>query len=128
MDVGEPVERSGTSRRHRAGDDRPLPLCHSVLVPLMTSPGFRFEEFAARHPDSPLDQLRRDLVAFFVEERRARRIGPNDPGAAALMIVALAQSIAFFEHMGAHDGHFPPELLGRAVRCLWDGLAPLHAH
>jgi len=94
-----------------------------VLVPLMTSPGFRFEEFAARHPDSPLDRLRRDLVAFFAEQRRAGRIGPVDPGAAALTIVALAQSIAFFEHMGAHGGRFPPELLKRAVSCLWNGLA-----
>lgn len=94
-----------------------------VLVPLMASPGFRFEEFAARHPDSPLDQLRKDLVSFFLEERRAGRIGAGDPGAAALTIVALAQSIAFFEHMGAHDGRFPPEILRRAVDCLWNGLS-----
>jgi len=95
-----------------------------VLMPLMTSPGFRLEEFAARHPDSPLDILRRDLVAFFVEERRGGHIGPVDPGAAALTIVGMAQSIAFFEHMGAHGGRFPPELLRRAVSCLWNGLAP----
>jgi hypothetical protein len=38
-----------------------------VLLPLMTRPEFRFEEFAARHPNSPLDTLRRDLVAFFVK-------------------------------------------------------------
>lgn len=95
-----------------------------VLLPLMNHPGFRFEEFVARHPNSPLDALRRDLVAFFVAEREAGRIGEVDPGAAALSILALAQTIAFFEQMGAHHGKFPPALLQRAVRCVWDGLAP----
>ncbi len=95
-----------------------------VLLPLMTHPGFRFEEFAQRHPNSPLDELRRRLIGFFAEERRAGRIGAVDPGAAALMVLGVAQTIAFFERMGAHGGHFPPELLRRGLRCLWDGLAP----
>lgn len=95
-----------------------------VLVPLMTDGAFRFEEFARKHPDSPLDALRRDLVAYLVAEKRARRIGPIDPGAAALMLIGMAQTVAFFEHMGAHGGRFPDEFLRRAVRSLWNGLAP----
>ncbi len=95
-----------------------------VLLPLMTHPGFRFEEFAARHPNSPLDELRRRLVGFFAGERDAGRIRDVHPGAAALMVLGVAQTIAFFERMGAHGGRFPPELLRRGLRCLWDGLAP----
>jgi len=95
-----------------------------VLLPLMTHPGFSFEEFARRHPNSPLDELRRRLVGFFTEERDAGRIREVHPGAAALMVLSVAQTIAFFERMGAHGGHFPPELLRRGLRCLWDGLAP----
>jgi AcrR family transcriptional regulator len=95
-----------------------------VLLPLMSHPGFRFEEFARRHPNSPLDELRRRLVGFFAEERRSGRISEVDPGAAALMVLGVAQTIAFFERMGAHGGHFPPELLRRGLLCLWDGLAP----
>jgi AcrR family transcriptional regulator len=95
-----------------------------VLLSLMSQPGFRFEEFARRHPDSPLDALRRGLVVFLVEQREAGRIGPVDPGGAALTIFALAQSIAFFEQMGAHGGRMPDEVLRRAIRSLWDGFAP----
>jgi AcrR family transcriptional regulator len=95
-----------------------------VLVPLLAHPGFRFEEFARRHPDSPLDALRRDLMSFLAGARMRGQIGPVDPGAAALAIIAIAECVAFFEHMGAHGGRMPPELITRAVACIWAGLAP----
>ena len=95
-----------------------------VLIALASHPGFRFEEFARRHADSPLDALRRHLVAFLAEARRAGRIGPVDPGGAALTIFSLAQSVAFFEHIGALGGRMPEEVLRRSVRALWTGLSP----
>jgi AcrR family transcriptional regulator len=95
-----------------------------VLVPLLAHPGFRFEEFARRHPDSPLDALRRDLVAFLADARAKGRIGPVNPGAAALAMIAIAECVAFFEHMGAHGGRMPPELIKRAASCVWAGLVP----
>jgi AcrR family transcriptional regulator len=95
-----------------------------VLLPLLSPPVFQFEEFSRRHPDSPLSALRRGLVAFFAREREARRIGPVNPGAAALLVFALAQSVAFFERMGAHDGRMPDEVLARSIEALWQGLAP----
>jgi AcrR family transcriptional regulator len=95
-----------------------------VLLPLMAHPGFQFEEFARRHPNSPLDALRRELVTFLTEERNAGRIGPVDPGAAALVVFSVAECVAFFERMGAHGGQMPPELIERAMACLWNGLAP----
>jgi AcrR family transcriptional regulator len=95
-----------------------------VLVPLMAHPGFQFEEFARRHPNSPLDALRRELVTFLAEERNAGRIGRVDPGAAALLVFSVAECVAFFERMGAHGGQMPPELIERAMECLWNGLTP----
>ena len=95
-----------------------------VLLPLLSPPVFQFEEFSRRHPDSPLGALRRGLVAFFAREREARRIGPVDPGAAALLVFALAQSVAFFERMGADDGRMPDEVLERTIETLWQGLSP----
>jgi AcrR family transcriptional regulator len=95
-----------------------------VLLPLLSHPGFQFEAFARRHPDSPLNELRRGLVAFFSRERAARRIGSVDPGAAALLVFALAESVAFFERMGAHDGRMPDEVLERSIEALWRGFAP----
>jgi AcrR family transcriptional regulator len=95
-----------------------------VLVPLVAHPGFRFEEFARRHPDSPLDALRRGLVSFLADARARGQIGPADPGAAALAVIAIAQCVAFFEHMGAHGGRMPTDLIRRAVDCVWTGLEP----
>ena len=95
-----------------------------VLLPLMSPPVFQFEEFSRRHPDSPLSALRRGLVAFFAREREALRIGPVDPGAAAMLVFALAQSVAFFERMGAHDGRMPDVVLERSIEALWQGLSP----
>jgi AcrR family transcriptional regulator len=95
-----------------------------VLLPLMTHPGFEFEAFDRRHPDSPLSALRRGLMDFFVRERDAGRIGPVDPGAAALLVFALAESVAFFETLGAHDGRMPDEVLERTIEAMWRGFAP----
>lgn len=95
-----------------------------VLLPLMMHPAFRFEEFGRRHPDSPMLALRRDLMGFLAVQRQEGRIGDIDPGGAALLLIATAHSIAFFERLGAHEGRFPPEIVRRTVRCLWQGLAP----
>lgn len=95
-----------------------------VLISVASHPGFRFEEFARRHAGSPLDALRRDVMAFLTMERQAGRIGGVDPGGAALTMFSLAESVAFFERIGAHGGRMPDEVVRRAIRALWDGLAP----
>jgi hypothetical protein len=95
-----------------------------VLLPLMSYPAFRFEEFAKRHPDSPMLLLRRQLVEFLAGEQRAGRLGAVDPGASALLIWSMAHSIPFFERLGAHGGQFDPKLVRAMVRALWDGLDP----
>jgi AcrR family transcriptional regulator len=95
-----------------------------VLLPLVAHPNFRFEDFARRRPDTPLSQLRSGLVAFFVEEQRAGRIGPVNPGAAALLVWATAETVVFFERMGAHDGRMHPKIIRETVRAMWEGLAP----
>ena len=95
-----------------------------VLTRLMAHPAFRFEEFARRQPESPLVTLRRDLTQFMAREIGAGRIGDVNPGAAALLVWSTANTIAFFEHMGAHDGHMPPAIVRAAVQGLWTGLAP----
>jgi|SRR5581483_443061 len=94
-----------------------------VLLPLMTHPGFRFEELAQRHPDSPLFVLRREITLFLQKEKEAGRLD-SDPRGAALAIWSVAQSVAFFERLGAHGGKFAPEILDWTIDCLWTGLQP----
>ena len=63
-------------------------------------------------------------MEFFARERNAHRIAAVDPGGAALLVFSLAESVAFFERLGAHDGHMPDEVLERAIETLWRGFAP----
>lgn len=95
-----------------------------VLIPLMSHPSFRFEDFARRQPDSPLVTLRRELMDFMVREKWAGRIGHVDPGAASLVIWSAAHTVAFFERLGAHDGVMPPSIIRASVHCLWNGMKP----
>ena len=95
-----------------------------VLIPLMSHPAFRFEDFARRQPDSPVVTLRRKLMLFMLEEKHAGRIGPVDPGAAALVIWSTAHTVAFFERLGAHDGVMPASIVRASVQCLWEGMKP----
>jgi len=95
-----------------------------VLLPLMLHPRFQFEEFARRHPESPLFFLRRALVEVLLRERDEGRIGDVDPRGAALLVWSTAHAIAFFERLGAHDRKFDSEIIRRTVQCLWDGLKP----
>ena len=95
-----------------------------VLIPLMSHPSFRFEDFAARQPDSPLVALRRHLMEFMMTEKRAGRIGAVDPGAAALLVWSTAHTVAFFERMGAHNGQMPASIIRAAVQAIWTGVRP----
>ena len=95
-----------------------------VLLPLMSHPSFRFEEFARRQPDAALVTLRRELMQFMVQQKRDGRIGTVDPGAAALVIWSIANTVAFFEQLGAHDGKMPEAIVRAAVECLWTGMKP----
>ncbi len=95
-----------------------------VLLPLTMHPDFRFEEFASRHPGSPLATLRMQITRFFHAQVAAGKIGAVHPGAAALVVWSIAHSIVFFERLGAHGGRFQPEMVQAAVRCAWDGLSP----
>lgn len=94
------------------------------FIPLVSHPSFRFEEFAQRHPDSPLFTLRWQLVHCLMREQGAGRIGPVFPGAAALLIWSTAHSIAFFEHLGAHGGRFDPSIIQATLDTLWRALEP----
>ncbi len=98
-----------------------------VLLPLLSHPAFRFEEFARRHPDSSLITLRREIVQHLAAERAAGRLGPIDPGPAALALISLGHTVAVFERLGAHGSRFPDTLVQGAVASIWRGFAPARA-
>jgi AcrR family transcriptional regulator len=95
-----------------------------VMLPLMIHPGFRLEDLAERHPDSPIFVLRREIGPCLQREREAGRLGPVDARGASLLVWSFAQAIAFFERLGAHGGKFAPDVIKSAIDCMWKGLAP----
>jgi AcrR family transcriptional regulator len=95
-----------------------------VMLPLMMHRGFRLEDLAERHPESPIFLLRREIGPFLLRERNAGRLGPVDPRGASLLVWSFAQAIAFFERLGAHGGKFDPEIIHATIECIWKGLAP----
>lgn len=95
-----------------------------VLLPLMTHPAFRFDDFARRHPNSGFLVLQRELTGFLAEKRNQGHTSGADSGAAALLLIATAHSIAIFERLGAHGGALPRSVVRQAVLCLWEGLKP----
>jgi AcrR family transcriptional regulator len=94
-----------------------------VLLPLLSHPEFRFEEFARRHSQSSFISLRREIVEHLAAERASGRLGPIDPGPAALALISLGHSVAVFERLGAHGARFPAVLIKGAVASLWQGFA-----
>ena len=95
-----------------------------VLTALMSHPSFQFEDFAAKHPDSPLVTLRRDIGHFMLRQIQSGQMGNVHPGAASLIAWSTAHTIAFFEHLGAHGGKFDDSMIQSTLECAWRGLAP----
>ena len=95
-----------------------------VLTALMSHPSFQFEDFATRHPDSPMVTLRRDIGHFMVTQIQTGQMAHVHPGAASLIAWSTAHTIAFFEHLGAHGGKFDDSMIQATLECAWNGLAP----
>ncbi len=89
----------------------------------MSHPSFEFEDFATKHPDSPMVTLRRDIGHFMVQQIQSGRMGPVHPGAASLIAWSTAHTIAFFEHLGAHGGKFDDSMIQATLQCAWKCLA-----
>lgn len=95
-----------------------------ILLRLMTHAEFDFEEFAARHPESPFGRLRAGLAGHLEAEQRLGRIAAGNVGPAALTLFAALHSLALLERLGVHGGRFDEEIVRSMVRSLWTGLAP----
>jgi AcrR family transcriptional regulator len=95
-----------------------------ILMPMMSHPGFDFEDFVARHPDAPLERLRNGLVETLQRMQDRGELGPGPVAPAALMLFASLHSVAVFERLGAHGGTFEDGMVRAMVGALWRGLAP----
>lgn len=95
-----------------------------VLAPLANHPAFDYEAFRERHPNSPLEKLIVELSVAFEEQRQRGELDCPDVGMLVLHLVAVAHSLAMFEHIGAHHGTFSQHIVSDLARLLWRGVAP----
>ena len=86
-----------------------------VLLPLVSHPAFRFEEFAVRNPDAALVTMRRESMQYFAA------IGAVDASGSALLLMSSTYGVAMFERLGAHGGKMPPRFVRRMLRRIWQG-------
>ncbi len=95
-----------------------------ILLPLMTHPSFNFEESLERNPGSAMARIRKGLTEYLATQNELGHITCNDPGPAALALFSATHSLAIFERLGAHGGHFEEDMVRRMIGTLWAGLAP----
>ena len=95
-----------------------------VLVLLVTHSSFDFEQFAQRHPESPLASLRVELVHYLETQQELGNVVSENVRPSVLTLVAAVHSLALFERLGVHGGEFGEEIIRAMVRSLWWGLAP----
>ena len=94
-----------------------------VLLPLVSHPGFDYEEFIQRYPESPLNQLVGGLQAWlaYLEERGIvlAAVAPS----VAILVVGTMASLAMFEKIGVHGGNTDEALVREIARTIWRGAA-----
>lgn len=95
-----------------------------ILLPLMTHPSFDYEDFVKWHPESPMTLLREGLMDYLTHEAEAGRVRPENAGPLGLTLVATMHSLALFEKLGVHGGHFDEQTIKDIVRSMWQGLKP----
>ncbi len=92
-----------------------------ILSQLSVHPDFRFDDFAAKHPESSMITMFQQLMRFIVEHLDSER----DPAGATLLLITSAHSLAYFEGMGAHGGRFEPFMIDQILDQLWRGMKPV---
>lgn len=92
-----------------------------VLLPLIAHPEFSYENFAERHPDSPLNQLVGGLHTWLSGLEQKETLVPGAASAAAITLVSSMASLALFERMGVHGGEVDEQLVRDMARLIWRG-------
>lgn len=92
-----------------------------VLLPLITHPGFSYEGFVERYPDSPLNQLVAGLQAWLGGLERGGTVAPGATDSMAITLVSAMASLAMFERMGVHGGQIDEPLVREMGRLIWRG-------
>jgi len=93
-----------------------------VLLPLIAHPGFDYEEFTRRNPESPLNRLVEALLGWLGEMEAAGASEKRGADIAAMTLVTSLMSLAMLERMGVHGGETDEATVRDVARLVWRGL------
>ncbi|MEZ4450467.1 MAG: helix-turn-helix domain-containing protein [Nannocystaceae bacterium] len=95
-----------------------------ILMPMLSVPGFDFQDFLRRHPEAPLSRLQGGLIAILEAMQARGEVGGGPVAPAAMMLLTSLHSVALFERLGAHGGALDDATIRAMIDALWRGLAP----
>ena len=93
-----------------------------VLIPLMAHPGFDYEEFTRRSPESPLNRLIEALLGWLGEMEAAGATEKRRADTAAMTLLTSLLCLALLERMGVHGGETDEADVRDVARLVWRGL------
>jgi AcrR family transcriptional regulator len=94
------------------------------MLPLITHPAIGLEELVRSYGRSPAEVLSDAVADYLAELKRTGRAAPENPPAAAGLMIAALHSVALFEIMGVHGGEVPGQAVRAMVHAMWAGMKP----
>ncbi|RQP22657.1 TetR/AcrR family transcriptional regulator [Piscinibacter terrae] len=95
-----------------------------IVLHLLTHPSITMEDIMSHFEKSASASLPRALSKYLTSLQGAGKVHVNDPDSAASLLISSIHSVAIFEMLGAHGGHFPEAGVRALVAAFWHGLAP----
>jgi AcrR family transcriptional regulator len=95
-----------------------------IVLHLLTHPSITMEDIMSHFEKSASASLPRALSKYLISLQSAGKVHVNDPDSAASLLISSIHSVAIFEMLGAHGGHFPEAGVRALVAAFWHGLAP----
>lgn len=95
-----------------------------VVLHLLTHPTVTMDDVVSHFDKSASAALPGALSDYLKSLHATGKVYVKDPDSAAALLISSIHSIAIFEMLGAHGGHFPEAGVRALVGALWHGLQP----
>jgi AcrR family transcriptional regulator len=95
-----------------------------VVLHLLTHPSISMDDVISHFEKSASASLPGALSHYLKAQQQRGKVHVKDPDSAAALLISSIHSIAIFEMLGAHGGHFPKAGVRALVGALWHGMEP----
>ena len=95
-----------------------------VVLHLLTHPTITLDDVMSHFEKSASATLPGALSNYLKSLHKSGKAYVKDPDSAAALLISSIHSLAIFEMLGAHGGHFPEAGVRALIGALWSGLQP----